>query len=123
MISHQKFFVKMRFVYFHSIACFLQFHEFFPYEMCEIFILSRNVFHTVWKLREFSLTKKKFRQINSLATYLVKSLLSRNFCQKCLRENSRNFHTVHQSLIQTVIVFLTTYHIIKQQMSPQKGHM
>ena len=35
-----------------------------------------------------------FRQINSLVTYLVKPLLSRNFWQKCVRENSRNFHTV-----------------------------
>ena len=31
-----------------------------------------------------------FRQINSLVTHLV-TLLSRNFCQKCMRENSRNF--------------------------------
>ena len=37
-------------------------------------------------------------QINSLVTYLVKPLLSRNFCQKCLRENFRNFHTVHPEL-------------------------
>ena len=29
-----------------------------------------------------------------LVTYLVKPLLSRNFYQKCVRENSRNFHTV-----------------------------
>ena len=40
-----------------------------------------------------SLTWKIFRQINSLVTYLVKPLLSRNFCQKCVGENSRNFHT------------------------------
>ena len=47
--------------------------------------------HTLWKLREFSLTEKKFREINFLVTYLVKPLLSRNFCQKCVRKNSRNF--------------------------------
>ena len=35
--------------------------------------------HTVWKNDKFSLTKKTFRQINSLVTYLVKPLLSRNF--------------------------------------------
>ena len=52
-------------------------------------------FHTtLWKNEEFSL-QFFFRQINSLVTYLVKPLLSRNFCQKCVRENSRNFHTVH----------------------------
>ena len=33
---------------------------------------------------------RKFRQINSL----VKPLLSRNFCQKCVREIFCNFHTV-----------------------------
>ena len=49
---------------------------------------------TVWKNENFSLTKKIFRQINSLVTYLVKPLLSRNFRQKCVRENSRNFHNV-----------------------------
>ena len=45
---------------------------------------------TVWKNEKFSLTKEIFRQINSL----VKPLLSRNFCQKCVREIFCNFHTV-----------------------------
>ena len=49
--------------------------------------------HSVEK-REILSHQKIFRQINSLVTYLVKPLLSRNFCQKCVRENSRNFHTV-----------------------------
>ena len=40
---------------------------------------------TVWKNEKFSLTKKIFRQINSLVTYLVKPLLSRNFCSKSVR--------------------------------------
>ena len=44
--------------------------------------------------REIISHQKIFRQINSLGTYLVKISLSRNFCQKCVRENSRNFHTV-----------------------------
>ena len=48
---------------------------------------------TVWKNEKLSLTQKIFRQINSLVTYLVKSLLSRNFYQKCKKENSRDFHT------------------------------
>ena len=36
-------------------------------------------------------------QLFILVTYLVlvKPLLSRHFCQKCVRENSRNVHTVH----------------------------
>ena len=49
--------------------------------------------HSVEK-REILSHQKIFRQINSLVTYLVKPLLSRNFCKKCVRENSRNFHTV-----------------------------
>ena len=42
---------------------------------------------TVWKNKKFSRTKKIFRQINSLVTYLVKPLNSRNCCQKsfCVR--------------------------------------
>ena len=46
---------------------------------------------TVWKNEKFSLTEKKFRQINYLVISLVKPLLSRNFCQKSVREN---FYTV-----------------------------
>ena len=34
------------------------------------------------------------RQINSLVIYLVNALLSRNFCQKTVRVNFRNFHSV-----------------------------
>ena len=37
---------------------------------------------------------KIFREINSLVTSLVKTVLPRNFCQKCVRENFHNFHTV-----------------------------
>ena len=51
-------------------------------------------YYTVWKFQKFSLTEKIFRKINSLVTYLVKPLVSRNFCQKCVTENFRNFHTV-----------------------------
>ena len=35
-----------------------------------------------------------FREINSLLTYLVETLLSRNFCQKCLRVNFRSVFDV-----------------------------
>ena len=58
--------------------------------------------HSVEKREILSLSqKKKFRQIHSLVTYLVKPLLSRNFCQKCVREISRNFHTVTGCLENT----------------------
>ena len=48
----------------------------------------------MWKNEKFSLTNKIFRQINSLVTYSVKQLFSRNFWQKCVRKNFRNFHTL-----------------------------
>ena len=50
---------------------------------------------TLWKNEKFTLTEIIFRQINSLVIYLVNALLSRNFCQKSVRVNFRNFHTVH----------------------------
>ena len=50
--------------------------------------------HTEWKNRIFSLTEKIFREINSLVTSLIKTLLLRNFCQNCMRENLCYFHTV-----------------------------
>ena len=53
-----------------------------------------NLVCTVWKNEKFSLTKKLFREINSLVTYSVKALLSQNFWQKMERDNFRNFHTV-----------------------------
>ena len=49
--------------------------------------------HSVEKWKKFS-HWKKFRQINYLAIALVKPLLSLNFCQKCVRMNFRNFHSV-----------------------------
>ena len=41
--------------------------------------------------------KKIFRQITYLVISLVKLLLSRNFCQKCVRVNFRNFLCVGNS--------------------------
>ena len=50
---------------------------------------------TLWKNEKFTLTKKIFRQINYLVIYLVVNPpLSRNYCQNCVTENSRNSHTV-----------------------------
>ena len=49
---------------------------------------------TLWKNEKFTLTKIFFRQINSLVIYLVNALVSRNFCQKSVRVNFRNFYSV-----------------------------
>ena len=56
--------------------------------------LSKCSQSTLWKNAKFTLTVKKFRQINYLVILLVKPLLSRKFCQKRVRANFRNFHTV-----------------------------
>ena len=48
----------------------------------------------VWNIEKLILNEKIFCQIKSL----VKMLLSRNFCQKYVRENFRNFHTVSVKL-------------------------
>ena len=57
-----------------------------------------GVVSTVWKNEKFSLTEEKFRQINCLVISLVKPLLSRNFCEKSVRENFCNFHTVFPNI-------------------------
>ena len=53
----------------------------------------RHIEHSVEKGKNYS-HQKIFRQINSLVIPLVKPLLSRNFCQKCVIVYFRNFHTV-----------------------------
>ena len=62
--------------------------------------LNRSNFHTVQctvvEKQEILFHQKIFRQINCLVvTFLIKPVLSRNFCKKCLRNNPRNFHTAH----------------------------
>ena len=54
-------------------------------------------FHfTVWKNEKFSLTEIFFvKSTTYLVISLVKPLFSRNFCEKRVRENFRNFHSVH----------------------------
>ena len=54
--------------------------------------------NTVWKNEKFGLTKKIFRQINSLVICLVKPLLSRNFCWKSVKLKFHNFHTVSNQM-------------------------
>ena len=61
--------------------------------------LNHSNFHTVHthsvEKQEILSHQKIFRQINSLVTYLVNALVSRNFCQKCVRV-FRNFHSVEK---------------------------
>ena len=47
--------------------------------------------------------KRIFRQINCLVISFVKTLLSRNFCRKCLRLNRSNFHTVCLFLLSSFL--------------------
>ena len=49
---------------------------------------------TVWKNVKFTFTEKFFREINSLVTFLLKTLLSRNFYGKSVRIIFHHFHTV-----------------------------
>ena len=44
--------------------------------------LEKDFRFTVWKNEKFGLTEKIFRQINSLVFSVVKTLLSRDFCQR-----------------------------------------
>ena len=76
----------------------------------EIFAEQMKYCSTEWKKNDkFSFTEKKFRQIkylviplvkpllsriNYLVIFIVKLLFSRIFCQKSMRVNFRNFHTV-----------------------------
>ena len=58
--------------------------------------------------KKFTHTEKKIRQINYLAISLVKILPSRNFCQKRMRVNSRNFHTVWSRNNEFVLWYFST---------------
>ena len=74
-------------------------------------LISRNNFQVIQKFRKLhtvlhSVEKreilshwKKIRQINYLVISLVKPLLSRNFCERIVRENLRNFNTVSSSSV------------------------
>ena len=48
----------------------------------------------VWKNEKNSLTKRIFRQINSVVVSQLKTLLSQNLCEKCERLSRSNFLTV-----------------------------
>ena len=70
------------------------FTKFLPKNVRKNFCNFHSVFFTVWKNEKFTVTNKKFRQINSLVLSLVKTLLSRNFCQISVTVNFHNFHNV-----------------------------
>ena len=53
-----------------------------------------------------------FREIISLATSLLKTLLSRNFCHKSVRVNFQNFHTVH------TVIYLFRFDLFKKELGP-----
>ena len=65
--------------------------------------------YTMWKNEKFYVSHiKKFREFNSL----VRLLLSRNFCQKSVRESFRNFHTViYQPTNATDFIFAQSCHL------------
>ena len=84
---------------FHALHCGLP-HNFFSSNQHRVKFFSKTLIwrkfydksvaveFPVWK-REILSHQKFFCQINSLVTYLVKVLLSRNFCQKYVIENFR----------------------------------
>ena len=80
----------------------------------EIFFQWERIFEisTVWKLRKFSLTEEIFREINSLVTYLVKPLVSRNFYYLRKREsngNFQNFSLQYRSVVWKLRNFIATF--------------
>ena len=77
-----------------------------------IFTVIYSSKYTVWKLRKFSLTEEIFREINSLVTYLVKPLVSRNFYYLRKREsngNFQNFSLQYRSVVWKLRNFIATF--------------
>ena len=61
----------------------------------KMFILLLDPISQHGKIKKKLLSLKKSNQLfSNFFEWIVKPLLSRNFCQKCVRENSCNFHTV-----------------------------
>ena len=71
----------------------------------------------MWKNEKFSLAKKIFRQINSLVISLVKTLRSRNFCQKCVRLKRCNFGTVWKWQYFGILITWFSFHKISVESS------
>ena len=72
---------------------------------------------TVWKNEKFTLTQNFFRQINYLVILLVKSLFSRNFCQKSKGIHFCYFHTVHCTLGDSAQLFVKLKYFVKSSFS------
>ena len=74
-------------------------------------LISRNVFksNVFWRLEASH--RKIFRQINYLTIYLVKTLLSRNFCQKSVKVILRNFHIVLHTALKRILISLKNYFV------------
>ena len=75
------------------------------------------LWHTV-ENEKFTLTKIFSRQINSLVIYLVNALISRNFCQRSMRVNYRNFHSVCGKVLKNGIISFTE----KSTFFPERTH-
>ena len=63
-----------------------------------------STLHTV-KIAEIYSNRKKYRQINYVEISLAKMLFSRNFCQKSVKVNFRNFHTALCTMHTSVALF------------------
>ena len=95
---------------------FVNVHKVFTKEIVKSFIFftlnyADATMSQVWKNKKLFLTEKIFREINSLVTSLVKTLVSRNFCQKRVRENTvwknDTFTLSHQKIfLQTISVVI-----------------
>ena len=80
----------------YSVTLFYEFMSFHVKINRNHYALQSNMETTVWKNEKFTLTQNFSRQINYLVILLVKSLFSRNFCQKRVRVNFCNFNTVRK---------------------------
>ena len=78
------------------------------------YLIWGTVFKISWgknlQISTLCLTKGIFRQINSLVTYLVKPLLSRNLCHNTWEKNFHNFHIV---LLWELLIFFDHHFFAK----------
>ena len=74
----------------------------------------------MWKNEKFALTEKLFRQINSLVISLVKMLLSRNFCQRSVRERISVISTLLLLCALTEKIFLEINSLVKKPLVSRK---
>ena len=53
----------------------------------------------MWKNEKFTFTEKLSHQMSYKVSFVIKTLFSRNFCQKSVKVNFPNFHTVHSASV------------------------